>query len=374
MRNIITLLSSVAAMGISCQVLAQANNYTFSNAPSVEINLDSLDKRSQDIAIPQAVDASKEAKPVADRIPATVNTSKQSNMFDEALPGKSPDKKLSTSPDTTKQFPMAAEVAPAVAVPVEKENSVVAEPAAQGSAYSPFKRSGYVEAGGNYSHLNNNYGSWIGEYVKGEIQTDSKNRWNAEIDNQKEFGSDGVYGVIGNTHQFNEDWYSVVDIGAGSNAFFLPELRIDAFINRKLLPDKRLVATLGVGYSKAQETYDDKSVFVGATYYFPRLWVVQGGVRYNYSNPGGVDSTSAFVAVTEGEDKKHFVTLRYGFGKEAYQIIGPSSAISDFNSNITSLDWRQWVVDRWGFDLRGEYYHNPNYDRNGINFGVFHEF
>ena len=343
MRNFLTVSSALLSIGFASAVFAQAS-YSTNDTPGVEINLEALDKRSRDIYLPQA------SQPVrrAEQAPAAPATKGQP-VAAVPSPAPLPDQGTALSTD-----------------PVRASQ--------QGSPYSPFKANGYVEAGGNYSHLNNNYNSWAGQYVKGEIQTDPHNRWSAELINQREFGDTGQYGVLGNTHEFNENWYSIVNLGLGNDAFFLPRFRADVFINRKLLKDKSLVATLGYGYSKAQDTYDDNSLFVGATYYFPRRWIVQGGVRYNYSNPGGVDSTSGFVALTEGEYQKHFITARYGFGREAYQIIGPSTAISDFESHIVSLDWRQWVAKQWGFDLRGEYYHNPNYDRNGVNFGVFHEF
>ncbi len=238
----------------------------------------------------------------------------------------------------------------------------------------PFTPSGFVEAGGNYHDVSDNFGNWLGEYLKGEVQTDPNNRWNAELLNQRAFKSTGQYGNIGNTHTFNEDWFSSINAGVGDGGFYLPRYRIDAFINKKWLADRQLVTTFGLGMVKAMDVHKDKSLFLGATYYFKTPWIIQGGVRFNKSDPGNVYSSSQFVAVTQGEDKKHFVTLRVGFGKEAYQVIGPSQTLSDFSSQQVSLELRQWVRPDWGFNVRGERYHNPNYDRTGINFGVFKEF
>jgi len=238
----------------------------------------------------------------------------------------------------------------------------------------PFKPSGYGEAGGNYNSVSHNYGNWLGEYLKGEVQTDPSNRWNAEILNQREFRSTGVYGNIGNTHIFNEDWFGSVTAGAGDGGLYLPRYRFDAFINKKWLEDRQLITTLGVGMDKAMDPHRDASVFLGATYYFKTPWIIQGGIRLNNSNPGNINSTSQFIAVTQGENKKHFITLRYGFGHEAYQVIGPGQVLSDFPSQQVSLELRQWVGSDWGFNLSGERYHNPNYDRTGINIGLFIEF
>jgi YaiO family outer membrane protein len=237
-----------------------------------------------------------------------------------------------------------------------------------------FKPTGYVEAGGDYHWLTNHFGSWSGTYVKGEVQTDPSNRWSAEEINQREFGSGGVYGDIGNTHVFNDDWYSSVTVGGGGIATFLPRLRTDGFINRKWLEQRQLVTTFGLGADKFQDGHRDASAYLGATYYIDAFWNAQGGVRFNNSNPGGVHSASAFVAVTEGSAQHHFITLRYGFGKEAYQILSAGNSISDFNSQQVSLELRQWLGEKWGFDVRGEEYHNPNYNRIGLNLGVFKEF
>lgn len=230
--------------------------------------------------------------------------------------------------------------------------------------------------GGNYHSLSDGFGHWNGQYIKGEVQTDSRNRWSGEVLSQREFGERGYYGSVGNSHVIDEDWYTTISMGAGtpSDATFLPRYRVDAFLNRKWLEQRQLVTTVGVGYSKAMQTYNDKSLFLGATYYFPQPWVVQLGYRLNNSNPGSVNSSSGFVAVTEGREKDHYVTARFGYGEEAYQLLGNNGTISDFNSYIASLEWRKWVSDDMGFRIGGEQYHNPNYDRSGVNFGVFKEF
>ena len=238
-----------------------------------------------------------------------------------------------------------------------------------------FRSTGVVEAGANYHDVTNDFGNWFGQYLKGEIQTDPNNRWNAELLNQRAFNDQGFYGAIGNTHVFNKDWYSIVNIGAGNGGEVLPRYRVDAFLNRKWLSNRQLVTTVGLGYFKAMEIYTDQSLFLGASYYFQTIpWIIQGGIRFNSSDPGGVNSSSQFVAVTQGRNKEHFVTLRYGFGEEAYQLVGEGQALSDFNSQVASVQVKKWVGEDWGFNTQAERYHNPNYDRTGVTFGFFKEF
>lgn len=286
---------------------------------------------------------------------------------------------VSAPSTTTFSAPPRVVAAPAAApaamsAPTMATAPAMPAPAGAPGPAAPFKTHGFVEAGANFHNLSKNYDNWSGEYIKGEIQTDPKNRWNALLLNQREFGETGNYGAIGNTHDWNEDWYTSLSAGASTSGFFLPRYRVDGFVNRKWLPSRQLITTAGLGYYKARDNHKDYSAFLGATYYFVDPWIVQGGVRFNISDPGSVNSTSQFVAVTQGRDQEHFLTLRYGFGKEAYQITGPGAVLSDFNSQTVSLEWRQWWGKDWGTNLLGEQYFSKNYDRSGITLGVFGEF
>jgi len=247
-------------------------------------------------------------------------------------------------------------------------------PAPVAAPPAAFVPTGYVEAGGDFHSVTNHFGDWAGEYLKGQVQSDASNSWNGEALNQREFGATGAYGDIGNTHIFNEDWYTSVTAGAGDGGIYLPRYRLDAFLNKKWLDNRQFITTVGLGFDKAVDDHHDASAFLGATYYFQAPWIIQGGIRFNRSDPGNANSTSQFVAVTEGTNKHHFITLRYGFGEEAYQIIGPSTTLSDFHSQQLSLELRQWLSDDWGFNALGERYHNPSYDRTGITLGIFKDF
>jgi len=231
-----------------------------------------------------------------------------------------------------------------------------------------------VEVGGNIHTLNSGYPNWSGEYLKGEYKSDTDNVWNAMLLNQRQFGSTGYYGSVGNTHVIDEDWFTNLSVGGSTSGVFLPTYRVDGFINRKWLDRRQLITTLGMGYYKSRDSYTDNSLFVGATYYFESPWILQGGVRFNRSTPGRVYSMSEFIALTHGREGERLLTGRYGFGKEAYQVIGPGNVLSEFHSHTASLQWRQWVEENWGFDLLGETYFSRNYDRKGINGGVFLEF
>lgn len=237
----------------------------------------------------------------------------------------------------------------------------------------PKQLSNFVEAGGDYLALTNGFGYWAGGYARGVV-TSGKNIWNAEVNGQHEFGDAGIYLAAGDTYNFNHDWYGSLTAGSSVGGFFWPRFRTDAFINKKWMARKQLITTFGFGYYAAKDVHRDHSFFVGSTYYFTKPWIVEEGIRFNVSNPGSVFSPAGFVAVTQGRNLRHYITVRAGFGKEAYQLIGPTVSLTDFKSQTVTVTWRQWVGESWGLNLVGDYYHSPFYHRGGTSFGFFKEF
>jgi YaiO family outer membrane protein len=231
----------------------------------------------------------------------------------------------------------------------------------------------FIEAGGSYRQLSNGFGDWSGGYARG-VFAEGNNIWSGEINGQHEFGDGGVYLAAGDTYKFNPDWYVSLALGTSVGGFFWPRFRADAFVNHKLLPRKNLIVTLGYGYYASKDVHRDQSLYFGTTYYFQKPWIIEDGIRFNISNPGVVFSPAGFVAVTEGTNKQHYVTVNAGFGEEAYQIVGPSTVLNRFESQNLTITWRQWTGKNWGFNFVADYYHSPFYQRGGGSFGFFREF
>lgn len=231
----------------------------------------------------------------------------------------------------------------------------------------------YIEIGGSYRQLSNDFGDWSGGYARG-VYAEGKNIWNGEVNGQHEFGDGGVYLAAGDTYNFTPDWYVSLTLGSSVGGFFWPRFRADAFVNHKLHSRKQLIATLGYGYYASKDVHRDQSVFVGTTYYFEKPWIIEDGIRFNVSNPGAVFSPAGFVAVTEGTNKHHYITVNAGFGEEAYQIVGPATVLTKFESQNLTITWRQWIGKSWGCNLVADYYHSPFYQRGGGSFGFFKEF
>jgi YaiO family outer membrane protein len=231
----------------------------------------------------------------------------------------------------------------------------------------------FVEAGGSYRQLTNGFGDWSGGYADG-VFTTGKNTWNAEINGQHEFGDGGVYLAAGDTYNFNSDWYASLSVGSSVGGFFWPRFRADAFVNRKWSARKQFITTVGYGYYASKDVHRDQSVFIGTVYYFQSPWIIEDGIRFNISNPGAVYSPAGFVALTEGLNKHHYVTLNVGFGQEAYQIVGPATVLTRFPSQTVTITWRQWAGKNWGFNFIADYYHSSFYERGGGSFGFFRDF
>ena len=233
---------------------------------------------------------------------------------------------------------------------------------------------GSVELSAHYHWLTKGQEDWFGQALRGTVDLARRDIFMFEIVNSERFDDQGVFFSAGYTRVLSEAWYANVVLGTSAGGVFWPEFRADAFLSRKWLETRNLVTTVGVGYNNAKDEHYDYSAFFGIDYYFDFPLVASAGVRYNRSYPGSVDSPSGFIALTWGREKAYYLTARYGFGREAYQIIGTDAALVDFQSEVATVTWKHWLTDRWGFRVQGEYYTNPFYNRTGLEVGVFRDF
>lgn len=236
------------------------------------------------------------------------------------------------------------------------------------------KTSASLEVGLLHHRLTDKYPAWNGQFVRGIWHSDANNTWNAELVNAREFSDNGALVVVGNTHTYDKYWYSNIVISSSAAGLFFPRWKFDAALSRKWLSGLNLVTTVGFSIIEAKDEHSDQGLSLSATYYFETPWVLEGGVRVNNSQPGDVTSLSKYVACTYGGEKTQIMSLRYGFGVEAYQIIGVDAQISNFSSDVWTATWRKWLRTNQGFQLRAESYVNPSYRRQGIEASLFQEF
>jgi YaiO family outer membrane protein len=246
---------------------------------------------------------------------------------------------------------------------------------AEEPAASEHRVSGLVEGGAAYAALTEGYPIWNDQFLKASLQLTPDDRLSAEVSRQSHFGDAGVFFGAGYTRHFDDRWYGSLNIGTSTRGFFLPRIRLDAFLYRKWLERKSLVTNIGFAYYRSRDVYFDRALLAGATYYFDGPWIVEVGGRLNDSSPGGVRSLRGFAALTYGYDQRHFFVLRYEGGREAYQVVGTSAAgaLVGFSSQEASLTWRQWVLADFGLNLRASHYRGP-YRRTGLELGIFYEF
>lgn len=220
--------------------------------------------------------------------------------------------------------------------------------------------------------LSNGYGHWQDTGARGTYEV-GNHVLQGELSAQRHFDQSGTFFAVGDTITLDPDWFTALSIGAGDGAFYLPRYRVDGFINRKLLLDKRLIGTLGVGYFRAPDDHADTHVSLGATYYLSGPWIMQGEVRLNHSNPGSVNTHQQFLAVTWGHEKQTYITARHGWGAEGYQAFAAKQVLVNFQSRETTLVVRHWLNRQAGLELRAEKYSSPFYDRKGLTVSAFWE-
>lgn len=233
---------------------------------------------------------------------------------------------------------------------------------------------GYVEFGGGYSDMYPRpYVPWRDGYLRFAL-SGGGNTLGGEVSRQDHYGDTGWYYGAGLSRDLSENWFADAHVGSSVGGFFLPRLRVDSSINRKILGRKQLVLTGTFGYDKSKQVNYDYRYGGGFTYYTNWSIVAQAGMTATQSNPGNVLDISEYLALTQGHDKEHFITFRLGLGKEGYEIVGPQTALQDFHLRQYSGIWRQWIGVNWGVNVIFNHENSPFYRRNGGTVGFFFEF
>ncbi len=236
------------------------------------------------------------------------------------------------------------------------------------------KADSFVQFDLGFADLTAGFSNWNDQTLRLNLGVTSKDRLGAEISNQRHFDDQGTFYGASYTRVFNDSWHGSVHAGSSDGGFFLPRSRWDAFINRKWLSNKNLVTSFGAGYYEAKDGHIDRNMLLSAMYYFPGPWIVEIGGRINRSDPGDVLSRRGFATLTYSQYKLMQVVLRHEDGNEAYQLIGETTALSDFPSSETSLTWRQLLAKNYGINAVLIRYENPSYERKAVQVGMFYEF
>jgi YaiO family outer membrane protein len=239
------------------------------------------------------------------------------------------------------------------------------------------KMSGYLEAGASDDLLTGGFPNRHAEFVRGEIRPEAGERWMAEINEITQFGDTGTLFVAGYENEIAQLWIVQAGVSSSAGGITLPRLRLDLALGKKWLDEHNLVTTVGITEVQSKDVHRDHALQFSTAYFFDisgQPWAVEGGVLHNASDPGSIGATSYYAALTTGREKERVVSLRIGAGREAYQLVGSSIALDNFPSNTLLFTWREWLTKDYGFQLRVDTYHNPFYDRRGIEASWFAEF
>lgn len=213
------------------------------------------------------------------------------------------------------------------------------------------------------------YGDWSSVGFRTAVVAGPRDLVLAEGRWQRAFGDRGVYAGGGLRHAFGSKWFTTTTIGGGSGRFALPDLRFDASLHRKLATRDRVLLTAGFTAVKSKDVYRDRAGFASLAVYGDGV-VVEGGLRLNWSNPGGRRSTRGFGALTVGRSGRGLFVVRGSAGRESYQLLGPAQTLREFSSQEAAAEYEVWIGRRTSLVLGGDWYHNPFYRRTGGSLGI----
>jgi YaiO family outer membrane protein len=267
-------------------------------------------------------------------------------------------------------FPLVAHAQPNVTSPTPIQPTTEASDDDRSSQSPP---TGEIEVNGGYS--SDEFTNWSGPSVHGSFEPrNSFNRWSAGVARLGAFGTSSEVFEGG----LDRDLTNVWDVGlsiTGATGLFMPRLSADVFASKRWSSNAKLITTLNGSYVRWQDVHRDYRWGLDVSYRFERPWSVNAGINVDLSTPTNQWTEDQYVSVTQGRAKKYLITLRSDFGRAAYQVIGPTTSISNFQSYGVSSQLRQWVGGHgWGFIVSGGYTTNPFYRSKGFTMGLFKEF
>lgn len=238
-----------------------------------------------------------------------------------------------------------------------------------GSDEAPKSEIGLAFSGAS---VTNDYGDWYGVHIRG-LHRDGSSTFLGEISELRRFGEHTTFGSINYIEDFNADWFGAAGFSGTTQGTILPSARVDLSINRKVLPDRSLLFSLGAGYAWNRSGHRTQLYHAGLVWYVVPKWILEAGWNYSVDSPGSVKAPAYYAAVTYGEVGKSVIALRGGYGREAYQATGSGNELVDFKSKEASLRWRYWITRQWSAQVEIDYYHNPFYDRRGAEISALYQ-
>jgi YaiO family outer membrane protein len=194
---------------------------------------------------------------------------------------------------------------------------------------------------------------------------------NAELVQERKFGTKGGVLALAYTGTFAPDWFATGTLVAGNGGPNWANARADMQVSTKWLEQRQWVTSGALYHAVFDGSRSDSGVRLASTWYLAEPAVLEAGITFNISQPGSVHSKMPYASATFGRDGQQYLSLRATSGTEAYQALGLQSQLVNFRSRSQSATWRQWIGPQWGITAQAEHYRNPTYQRRTLGVGLF---
>jgi YaiO family outer membrane protein len=227
-----------------------------------------------------------------------------------------------------------------------------------------------VEVHGLYQRVTGGYGDWRGSYAR-LILPGASDVLFLDALALEGFGERGVQAGIAHRHDWTSRWFHLLGVNAGDGTPIFPRARVDALVGRRWGEGRTVQTTAGASYVKSVTELYDVAALGNVTWYAPRGFIVETGVRYNSSRPGDIQSHRVHgIAMWTTPDARRSFSTRVIAGTEGWQIVNINTTLTKFASQEVAVAWRERVGRSLATNVQLDAYRNPFYTRAGVTVGV----
>jgi len=229
-----------------------------------------------------------------------------------------------------------------------------------------------LEIGGEFGVYSDDLGEADAEFLAYTLARPE--RWSLRLDlgRAARFDDEGVSGGITLTGVLPRGLALSAGVAGGTGDVIDADWRFDAGLLAPL-PGGRCL--LNLGYTRVQSKDVNKSDGYGAglSCYSGDHWLLAAGARYELGYPGRTESSSLDLSVTWFRWLDLYLGAGARFGSVSYQLIGPGSAIVDYDETAWYLLATRYVRPDWGFTARFEQADNDVYTLRTVRVSLFKE-
>ncbi len=226
-----------------------------------------------------------------------------------------------------------------------------------------------VEAHAFHQKVSNDYGDWTGVYLRG-VFPGTKQTFFTDVLALRGFREEGFQGGIAHRYDWSDRWFHLAGVNAGDGSPLFPRYRADALIGRRWGASRTIQTVAGASVVQSVEELKDVAALGAITWYAPRGFVLESGVRFNTSSPGSVKSHRVHGIAMYTPSSRRSFSVRGIAGTEGWQIVGAGTTLTQFSSQELSLAWRERIESKTAINLQLDGYRNPFYTRSGVTLGV----